>query len=165
MLFSPQFQAAIAFTLTWEGTTLEHDPNDPGGTTFAGIDQASHPDVDVASLTLDDAKAIYWHSEWQWCMGDLLPASWATIVFDAAVNPGRAVFAWLQAAVGAKADGIIGPATIAALETAGPREMGIFLDRCEAYYRHLVSDHPAMNRYLSGWLNRNNARRALIAKS
>ena len=162
MTYSQKFQDAIRFTLQWEGTTLEHDPNDPGGTTFAGIDQEAHPDVDVARLTLDGAKQIYWRTQWQWCQGDSLEAPMATIIFDATVNPGRSSLQWLQSALGAKPDGVIGPVTIAQINTANSHEMTVFLDRCESYYRSVAIDHPALRRYLPGWQNRNNARRALL---
>ena len=165
MILSQKFQDAIQFTLGWEGTSLEHDPNDPGGTTFAGIDQESHPGVDVAHLTLDAAKAIYWQEQWQWCKGDYLDSPLATVIFDATVNPGRSAIGWLQTALNIPADGVIGPVTIASIKSGdfqGAIYRKAFLDRCESYYRSVAFAHPILRRYLPGWLKRNNARRALI---
>ena len=53
----------------------------PGGTTKYGIDQASHPGVDVANLTQDQAVAIY-HQEWLAHNLDALPDKLAIAAFD-----------------------------------------------------------------------------------
>lgn len=57
--FSPAFQRGILFVLAHEneynkdGTVrTEHDPSDPGGTTKFGIDQASHPGLNIDGLFL-----------------------------------------------------------------------------------------------------------------
>lgn len=137
---------------------VEHDPNDPGGTTKYGIDQRDHPKVDVASLTRDEAKAIYHALEWTKGHCDQLPKPWDLVVFDSCVNPG---LGWalkaLQAAVGAKADGVIGPKTIAAVKAAGVDALEAYLGAREDYYRKLPAKRrgkPFRDRFLKGWLAR-----------
>ena len=82
-----------------------------------GISAASYPSVDIAGLSLDDARAIYRRDYWDRVRGDELPAAVALLVFDAAVNsgPGRAI-RWLQTALRINADGIIGPITMRAAQ-------------------------------------------------
>lgn len=91
------------------------------GTRF-GISAASYPGLEIATLTLDDARAIYRRDYWERVRGDDLPPPLALLVFDAAVNNGVGRAArWLQQAVGATADGIIGPATLTRVQGhAGP---------------------------------------------
>ena len=85
------------------------------GTKF-GISAASFPTLDIAALTLDDARAIYRRLYWDRVRGDELPPALALLVFDSAVNNGvAAAVKLLQASIGTTADGLIGPATLAAL--------------------------------------------------
>ncbi len=85
------------------------------GTKF-GISAAAYPTLDIANLALTDAQAIYRRDYWDPIAGDRLPAPVALLVFDAAVNNGRGRAArWLQDAVGAVADGMIGDQTLAAV--------------------------------------------------
>jgi len=57
------------------------------GTKF-GISAHAYPDVDVASLTLADAHAIYRRDYWDQLDVDRMPGPLALLVFDAAVNNG-----------------------------------------------------------------------------
>ena len=81
-----------------------------------GISAAAYPYLDIASLTIDDAAAIYHRDYWMPVRGDDLPPPLALLVFDAAVNNGisRAV-RWLQMALGVLVDGRPGPETMAAI--------------------------------------------------
>lgn len=85
------------------------------GTKF-GISAAAYPTLDIANLALADAQAIYRRDYWDPVAGDRLDPPLALLVFDAAVNNGRGRAArWLQDAVGAVADGMIGDQTLAAV--------------------------------------------------
>ena len=92
------------------------DPDDPGGETKYGISKRSYPGEDIAGLTLDRAMEIYKRDYWDLCRCDELPDGVDFLVFDAAVNSGvhRSV-QWLQEAVGATMDGVLGPRTLAAV--------------------------------------------------
>lgn len=155
-----RFETCVVFVLAHECVfkhnglaVVEHDPNDPGGTTFCGIDQRSHPGIDIAALTMGDAKRIYRLEEWTKCRCELLKPAWDLALFDTAVNIGahRAV-KLLQAAVDAKVDGFIGPVTIAAVNRAALDVLGEFIDLRESYYRSLPEN--LKTHYLAGWLNR-----------
>ena len=95
-----------------------------GGTRF-GISAASFPTLDIPNLTRDQALAIYRQLYWNKCSCDALPPALALLVFDAAVNNGvgRAT-RWLQTAVGAEADGLLGTATFKSVSLALARPNG-----------------------------------------
>ena len=79
-----------------------------------GISAMAYPHLDIRNLTLQDAKDIYRRDYWNKCRCDDLPTAIDYLVFDAAVNHGNSRSAkFLQTAVGASADGIIGDKTIA----------------------------------------------------
>ncbi len=63
-------------------------PNDPGGETKYGIAKASHPNVDIKNLTLDEALAIYKQQYWNPFDLDNMPLYIAIAIFDTAVNMG-----------------------------------------------------------------------------
>ena len=67
----------------------------------------------VKDLTLDQVKTIFRFVYWEPIHGDDLPPPLAMLVYDAAVNDGaeRAI-EWLQQAVGAHVDGVMGPETL-----------------------------------------------------
>jgi lysozyme family protein len=90
------------------------NPSDPGGETKYGISKRAYPEIDIVSLTKEDAEEIYKRDYWDRIKGDDLPVGIACVVMDYAVNSGisRASKA-LQSACGlADPDGIIGPHTL-----------------------------------------------------
>ena len=109
------FSDALAFTLTWEGGLANH-PDDPGGVTKYGISQRAYPELDIRNLTSDEAARIYRRDYWDQIRGDELPGAVGFVLFDYAVHSGveRAQRA-LQLAAGVKDDGVLGPATMAAV--------------------------------------------------
>ncbi len=151
----------MPFIFEWEGG-YDNDPDDPGGETNFGIDKRSHPNEDIKHLTKERAAEIYWESYWSKIRGDLLPAKVGEVCMNIAVNAGYGRAAkWLQEAVGAVPDGVIGPATIAAAEKHEPDSLARkLLDRTEAHYRSIANGKLA--KFLKGWLNRNNSLRAWV---
>ena len=81
------FLKAMEFVFSWEGGYVD-DPADPGGRTRWGISQRAYPDLDIANLTKDQARAIYKKDYWDKVGGDTLPAPLALVAFNAAVNCG-----------------------------------------------------------------------------
>jgi lysozyme family protein len=98
-----------------------NDSRDPGGETKYGISKRSYPKLDIAALTLDEAKAIYRKDYWGRMHADGLPAHLVMQVFDGAVHSGiETSLRWLQKAAGVVQDGVIGAVTLAAVN--GQRE-------------------------------------------
>ncbi len=81
------FEKSVAFVLKHEGGYVNNS-NDPGGETKFGISRRAYPDLDIANLTEQDAKDIYWRDYWDKAgCGEL---AWPTClcVMDTAVNMG-----------------------------------------------------------------------------
>lgn len=113
------FETCFERLLKHEGTFSDHAA-DPGGKTMYGVTEAVAREVgyrgDMKDLPLDLAKRIYRARYWDEVQADFLPAGVRYVMFDAAVNSGpRQAILWLQRAVGANDDGILGPKTMAAM--------------------------------------------------
>ena len=122
------FDACLAHVLKYEGGWSDH-PKDPGGATNYGITLRTYSawlgrpasKAELRGIAHTEVSAIYRAEYWNAISGDDLPPGFDLVAFDAAVNSGPSRAAkWLQTAVGANADGKIGPATIAAAGRAGP---------------------------------------------
>lgn len=141
--------------MKWEGETYENDPDDPGGATKYGIDQRSHPRENIRNLTRARAQEIYWDEYWNAVRTEDLPLGMGEIVCDIAVNNGRSRAArWLQQAVGAKEDGIIGPETTRLAQLANKHQIIDALLTRRAEFYHTIA-RGRMSKYLKGWMNRN----------
>ncbi len=161
------FEHAFAVVVGEEGG-FDANPADPGnwtggavgqgslaGTKF-GISAAAYPALDIRALTPADARAIYKRDYWDRVRGDELPPPLALLVFDAAVNNGVGHAArWLQTAVGAAADGEIGPGTLAALAASVARDGGATLC-AEVLARRMtfMADLPTWRVFGLGWARR-----------
>ena len=116
------YQLIQSWVNVYEGGYVNH-PRDPGKGTNRGITQQTYngfrkrhrkPLRDVRKLTDREHDVIYRRQYWQPIWGDALPSGVDVAVYDWGVNSGprRSVRA-LQRAVGAKADGKMGPKTLA----------------------------------------------------
>lgn len=144
------FLPAVELVLRHEGGLVDH-PRDPGGLTNFGISQRAYPNLDIRSLTRDDAIAIYRRDYWDANRCGEMPGGIGLSVFDFAVNAGnhRAV-TLLQRIVGVTVDGVAGPKTLAATRGAGAAECRRYADGRLSFYRSL-STWDAFGR---GWTRR-----------
>ena len=129
-----------------------NDPQDPGGETKWGISKRSYPDLDIANLTWDQAKAIYLRDFWERIECDQLGAPVDEFLFDYAVNSGAEHAAMaLQTALGVPRDGDVGPRTLAAFRSTHPRETlrRLFVDRAMTF-----AQAPALKHDGHGWYGR-----------
>lgn len=154
-----RFEVCLDHLLASEGGYVDH-PADPGGATNLGVTLktwAAWVGRDVAkaeikALTVADVAPLYRARYWRATSCDSLPPGVDYMVFDLAVNsgPGRAG-RFLQMAVGAKADGDIGPATLAKVSTRPPKEIVRAMDALRGdFYR----DQPTFPTFGKGWLSR-----------
>lgn len=81
------FNRAFAFVVGEEGGYV-NNPSDPGLETKYGISKRAYPDLDIANLTLEAAKAIYLKDYWSALALDMRPYGAALCLFDCAVNQG-----------------------------------------------------------------------------
>lgn len=88
--FNPfSFDRCVEIILKLEGG-YHTDPRDPGGETNYGISKRAHPHLDIAGLTVEQAKSIYKVDYWDAANCDLLfPNKLKLAYFDACVNQGR----------------------------------------------------------------------------
>lgn len=132
------------------------DPLDRGGETKFGVAKNANPDLDITDLTWSLAKAVYYDRYWVAGGCEKLSGRIAVLHFDGCVNHGvvRAK-RFLQTSVGAKADGIIGAKTLAAIAAQDPIWIcEKICDLREQFYKDIVASRPSQQRFLKGWLTR-----------
>jgi lysozyme family protein len=166
------FGAAMVFTLQWEGGYADV-PGDAGGPTNMGITHATYdtwstavglPRRDVRAITHEEVEAIYLCRYWlrAWC--ERMPDGVGVALFDGAVNSGPAQSVkWLQSAVGAKPDGLIGPATLAAVQLAKPATAVARMIDLRELFLHRIATQGENAKFLKGWLRRTTALRGATA--
>lgn len=147
MSFDKAFEAVIGV----EGGYV-NDPDDPGGETKYGISKRAYPAVDIKTLTVETAKAIYRHDYWDKVRGDALPWPLSFFVFDAAVNTGVApAVILLQKLLRLPRDGILGKAT---LEAATKVDLRDAVPRYLALRALRYTGTRNFDKYGEGWLFR-----------
>lgn len=82
------FDRVMAFILDEEGGYV-NNPADPGGETKYGISKRAYPTLNVASLTVEDAKRIYRRDYWDVLGLDAVEKYGpALVLMDCGVNQG-----------------------------------------------------------------------------
>ena len=144
------FHRCIDRILAEEGGLSAH-PADPGGLTNYGISQRSYPTLDIAALTLADAKALYHRDYWQPLHGDVLPAGLDVLMLDCAINQGVVTaIQLLQQALRIQDDGLLGPKTLSAAVVAMPGLLDAFT--AERALRYEFNRNEAV--FGRGWYRR-----------
>ena len=155
------FEYAVHFVLLHEGGYV-NDPDDDGGETNFGISKRSYPHVDIAHLTVEQAKSIYKNDFWDPQLYKYIEdIHLATKVFDLAVNMGPSWAHQLMkralksAGQNMVEDGILDLMTLTAINESEP---GILLaalkSEAAGYYRTLAAIQPKKNKFLKIWLKR-----------
>lgn len=155
------FDRCLQLVLKHEGGYVDH-PSDPGGATNLGVTKqvweqwVGHEVTkdDIKNLTPAQVTPLYKKRYWDACRCDDLPSGVDYVVFDIAVNSGTGRAArFLQSAVGATPDGIIGPNTITIVKRTTLTHLDlitIICDRRELFWKSL-STFPTFGK---GWLRR-----------
>lgn len=170
---TPRFLRCLAWTLDFEGG-YNNIAQDRGGATNHGIslrfarslgrvldlnEDGVVDERDIQLITRDQAAAIYWQHFWLPVRADTLPAPIDLVTFDSAVNCGKdRATRWMQAAVGVRADGMIGPITLAAISAVAqsPRMIAAVAREVLAQrIRHHADQGPEQQRTFGlGWARR-----------
>lgn len=146
------FDAAFDILLKHEGG-FSNSAADPGKATMYGVTEAVAREVgykgDMRELPLDLAKRIYKDKYWDSVKAEELPPACRYAVFDAAVNsgPGQSI-KWIQRAVGATDDGILGPQTLKFVNAANPDSLRMRILSQRLRFMTKLSNWPAFSR---GW--------------
>ena len=157
------FPEALAHTLQFEGGWA-NNPKDPGGATMKGITQRTYNQYlgrqasqeELRHISDAEVAAIYRKLYWDECLADALADGLDLAVFDAAVNTGpREAGKLLQRIVGAPADGVLGPKSLAAINKyiaaeGLPKVIDAYTEARQAYYRLL----PTYVNFGEGWRKR-----------
>lgn len=158
------FTTAVDVVLDHEGGYV-NDPDDPGGETKFGISKRAYPDLDIASLEVEDAEEIYRRDYWQECGGPDISdfdVGLAVTVLDHAVNAGvsNAVKILQRLAESEVVDGIWGENTRAAVrnwlknatldQTRFDFPTNLYTRERLAYYVEISN----FDKYGDGWFNR-----------
>ena len=145
------FEQAFDKLIDHEGGYV-NNPRDPGGETKFGISKRAYPTLNIADLTLDDAKAIYKRDYWHRAQCDRLHPDVAFQVFDGAVNGGMGnSIRWLQEAAGVAVDGIVGPLT---LRKVGDMDTGIIVARYNGVRLKFMASLSTWDVFSRGWARR-----------
>lgn len=148
---------AIEVVLSHEGGYV-NDPDDPGGETNFGISKRAFPDVDIANLTEEQAKQIYYDHYWlPHKFQDIDRERIAAKVFDTAINIGPIpAIRILQQSLSKfitgplVADGKIGSLTIAAIHEA-PEDALMEEIKARQAVHYASLNKP---KFLLGWMRR-----------
>ena len=154
------YQAALNHVLKSEGGWSDN-PADPGGATMKGItlvvyrNWKRNPHLtkdDLKNISDQDVYDLYKQLYWDKIHGDDLPAGIDYAVFDSAVNMGVGRASKLiQEAAGVTSDGVLGPASLSAIQKADTKELiEKFSHLKESFYRSLAT----FQTFGKGWLNR-----------
>ncbi|MCR5362433.1 MAG: peptidoglycan-binding protein [Bacteroidales bacterium] len=158
------------FILSFEGGFV-NDPRDSGGATNKGVtlrtwrevgyDKDGDHDIDVADLKLitaaDVVDKVLRPFYWNVCKADAIASqSVANMLVDWAYNSGaKTAIRQMQRLLGCEPDGIVGRATLAALDRRNPVTVfeGLRAAR-RTYIDNVVAAHPEKEAFRKGWMRR-----------
>ena len=150
----------FAFTYKEEGG-YGNDPHDPGGATNLGIIQTEYNAYrqakgatiqSVKYITRVEADEIYTKSYWNKIDGDELPAGIDLVLYDYAVNsgPGRSIKC-AQRILKVGVDGVIGPITLAAIQSA---DATVFIKTFDSARQSFLENLSIFEYFGQGWTAR-----------
>lgn len=147
-----------------------NDPDDLGGATMCGVTLATfteycrrkgYPRPTIVRLKaikykewLEILKTMFWD---KWKADQINNESIALILVDWVWGSGKYGITIPQKAIGVTADGIVGPKTIAAVNTKDPKQLFDLIRKERlAYIERICRSRPTNLKYKRGWLNRLN---------
>ena len=169
------FHQAFEETMKAEGGYV-NDPDDPGGETYKGIARWRNPkwngwiNIDLLKTKSNFPKILdsdeplqkkvqdlYEANYWDKVLGDeLTDQDIAESIFDFAVNAGPRTSSKLaQITVGAKADGVIGPATLEKINADDKRAfLAVFALAKIGRYVNICEKRQKSRKFFFGWVRR-----------
>lgn len=111
---------------------------------------------DLKRMTEAQWRYIFKRGYWDKAGGDSIKnQSVAELIVDFCVNSGVGMLKKIQSLLGTTADGIVGPKTIAAINSANQQLLfnAIMAERRCKYYE-IVANNSSQKANLNGWLNR-----------
>jgi lysozyme family protein len=140
------------------GGKVTNDPVDKGGRTQYGISEKSNPAAWAdGKVTADEARAIYLKKYVEGPGFDkVVDRQLQTQLIDFGVNSGPSIaIKKLQQVVGTEQDGVLGPETLAAVNSCHADDVNTSLVILRVkMIGQIVVKNPAQLRFLNGWLDR-----------
>lgn len=163
------YKKLVPFIRKWEGGFV-NDPDDLGGATNKGVTIATYeaycrkkgyPKPTVEQLkNLSDAewseifKTLYWD---RWKADEIKSQSVANILVDWVWASGVYGIKRPQDIVGVLPDGLVGPKTLAAVNSKNPEGLFKAIKQARIYFvDEICRKRPANLKFRKGWLNRIN---------
>lgn len=148
-----KYNKVISIILEHEGGYV-NNPNDPGGETKYGISKKSYPNLDIKSLTSEQAKQIYYNDFWVPLKLDNIESERLRLhLFDFAVNAGKSkAIKTLQDVLGRLETGKMENDTIRAANLSTKNVPKLYAEERIAYYKRLAKARG--DQFLKGWLKR-----------
>lgn len=157
------FNIYAPILLQLEGGYTNH-PDDKGGPTNKGITLQTYRQYCGESKTVKDLQNISYGTwqkimkdmYWDKCLADdIFNQSVAMLVVDWCVNSGMVGLRRVQEIVGTKPDGIAGPKTLIAINSADQSELfERVLNARKQFYVNIVKKNPSQSVFMNGWMNR-----------
>lgn len=153
-----------------------NDPDDSGGATNAGITQRTYDKFrktrglsvqPVIRIAREEVEEIYKEGYWKASRAAFLAWPLNLAVFDTAVNfgPGRSN-QFVAKALGLKASTKWSPEASNRIHGADPCELALKIVEQRIAWRHKrVAEKPSQQKFLKGWLRRDEALRKEIEKA
>ena len=155
----------VPFIKSFEGKFVNH-PNDKGKATMMGITIGTFRSFygqgksvqDLKNITDAQWMYIFRKGYWDRCKADqIADQSVANLVVDWCWGSGVTGIKYVQAVVGVDVDGIVGPKTLAAINSQdGSTLFAQLWKQREAHFRACASK-KGQGVFLNGWLNRLNS--------
>lgn len=138
------------------GGQVTDDAKDGGGRTQYGISENANPEAwKDGKVTEEEARTIYTQKYILYPKFNLLPLNLQPLMIDWGVTSGpQLVIGELQKILGVKVDGVIGPATLAAVNAAPLTLLTAIVASRIRQVGRIVQKDPSQVKFLSGWLNR-----------
>lgn len=147
-----------------------NDTDDLGGPTMCGVTLATYTEycrkkgyprptaVHLKAIKYTDWLAILKTMFWdRWKADQIINAPIALMLVDFVWGSGKYGITIPQKVLGVAADGVVGPKTLAAINSRDPKQLFAELKAArKAYYERICNSRPTNKKYLKGWLNRLN---------
>lgn len=147
-----------------------NDPDDLGGPTMCGVTLATYTEycrkkgypkpttIRLRAISYADWLAILKTMFWdRWQADQINNQSVALILVDFVWSSGKYGITVPQKAIGVTVDGIVGPKTLAAINSREPKQLFDLIKKERlAYINQICKSRLTNNKYKKGWLNRLN---------
>lgn len=160
-----QFDIALRFALSNEGTHYVADPSDKGVCSRMGVTLASLSSWrgkpctcdDVAKLGIDEVTSLYRLRYWDAMQLDQIgPQATATALFDMGVlNGPKEAVKVMQSCVHLLEDGILGPKTLAAINShTASFLVPLFAQMFQLHFLQICRKDPSQAKFVGNWVHR-----------